>query len=185
MTDAQLLIAVNTVWVVFAAVLVMFMQAGFAFLEAGLTRMKNAARIAGKNVIILTVCTLIYWAVSSFGIAFGEGNALVGAEPLPAVGGLAARGRRGAVLVLHDGPGRAAPFQFVSPQGFAWRCMEHVALGQALGILRVRRVLHARLLDRLALDLGWRLAVRHRHADFAGSTVVHSWALSRRSPARC
>ncbi len=50
MTDAQLLIAVNTVWVVFAAVLVMFMQAGFAFLEAGLTRMKNAAHIAGKNV---------------------------------------------------------------------------------------------------------------------------------------
>ena len=35
-------IAANTVWVVVAAVLVMFMQAGFAFLEAGLTRMKNA-----------------------------------------------------------------------------------------------------------------------------------------------
>ncbi|MGH2922022.1 MAG: ammonium transporter, partial [Gaiellaceae bacterium] len=56
MTDAELLIAVNTVWVVIAAVLVMFMQAGFAFLEAGLTRMKNAAHIAGKNVLIFGVC---------------------------------------------------------------------------------------------------------------------------------
>ena len=42
MSKAEIIIAVNTVWVVVAAVLVMFMQAGFAFLEAGLTRMKNA-----------------------------------------------------------------------------------------------------------------------------------------------
>jgi Amt family ammonium transporter len=49
MKTTDLLIAANTVWVVVAAVLVMFMQAGFALLEAGLTRMKNAAHIAGKN----------------------------------------------------------------------------------------------------------------------------------------
>ena len=47
MGNKDLLIAANTVWVVIAAILVMFMQAGFAFLEAGLTRMKNAAHIAG------------------------------------------------------------------------------------------------------------------------------------------
>ena len=40
----------------------MFMQAGFAFLEAGLTRMKNAAHIAGKNVLIFGICSLVYWA---------------------------------------------------------------------------------------------------------------------------
>ena len=45
MSNSQLLIAANTIWVVVAAVLVMFMQAGFAFLEAGLTRMKNAASL--------------------------------------------------------------------------------------------------------------------------------------------
>ena len=77
MKTSDLVIAANTVWVVFAAVLVMFMQAGFAFLEAGLTRMKNAAHIAGKNVLIFGVCSLVYWAVG-FGIAFGEGNALIG-----------------------------------------------------------------------------------------------------------
>ena len=52
MKTADLLIAANTIWVVVTAVLVMFMQAGFAFLEAGLTRMKNAGHIAGKNVLI-------------------------------------------------------------------------------------------------------------------------------------
>ena len=56
MPSEDLLIAANTIWVVVAAVLVMFMQAGFAFLEAGLTRMKNAAHIAGKNVLIFGIC---------------------------------------------------------------------------------------------------------------------------------
>ena len=77
MKSADLLIAANTVWVVVAAVLVMFMQAGFAFLEAGLTRMKNAGHIAAKNVLIFGICSLLYWAVG-FGLAFGDGNAVIG-----------------------------------------------------------------------------------------------------------
>src|SRR5216110_3673509 len=70
---ADLLIAASTIWVVITAVLVMFMQAGFAFLEAGLTRMKNAGHIAGKNVLIFGLCSVIYWMVG-FGIAFGDGG---------------------------------------------------------------------------------------------------------------
>src|SRR5256885_3351721 len=81
MSNANLLIAANTIWVVVAAVLVMFMQAGFAFLEAGLTRMKNAAPIAGKNVLIFGICSLVYWAVG-FGIAFGDGNGVIGTHGL-------------------------------------------------------------------------------------------------------
>ena len=50
MTNEELLFAVSTLWVVLAAVLVIFMQAGFAFLEAGLTRMKNVGHVAAKNV---------------------------------------------------------------------------------------------------------------------------------------
>ena len=49
MSNHDLLVAASTIWVVVTAVLVMFMQAGFAFLEAGLTRMKNAGHIAGKS----------------------------------------------------------------------------------------------------------------------------------------
>ena len=73
MKTADVVIAANTVWVVVTAVLVMFMQAGFAFLEAGLTRMKNAGHIAGKNVLVFGLCSVIYWAVG-FGIAFGDGG---------------------------------------------------------------------------------------------------------------
>src|SRR5207244_13429837 len=80
-THHPLLIAANTLWVVVAAVLVMFMQAGFAFLEAGLTRMKNAAHIAGKNVLIFGLASLVYWLVA-FGLAFGPGNALRGTHGL-------------------------------------------------------------------------------------------------------
>src|SRR5438105_10466343 len=71
--NKDLLIAASTIWVVVTAVLVMFMQAGFAFLEAGLTRMKNAGHIAGKNVLIFGLCSVVYWMVG-FGIAFGDGG---------------------------------------------------------------------------------------------------------------
>src|SRR6266545_5130489 len=92
MTTKELLIAANTTWVVIAAVLVMFMQAGFAFLEAGLTRMKNAAHIAGKNVLIFGLCSLVYWAVG-FGLAFGDGNGLIGTHGFaPSVDALLAIG---------------------------------------------------------------------------------------------
>jgi Amt family ammonium transporter len=78
MTTKELTIATSTVWVIFAAVLVMFMQAGFAFLEAGLTRMKNVGHIAAKNVLIFALASLVYFVVG-YGIAFGDGgNGLVG-----------------------------------------------------------------------------------------------------------
>ena len=78
MTTEELAIAASTVWVIVAAILVMFMQAGFAFLEAGLTRMKNAGHIAAKNVLVLGIASLVYYLVG-YGIAFGDGgNGLVG-----------------------------------------------------------------------------------------------------------
>ena len=89
MKTADVVIAANTIWVVVAAVLVMFMQAGFAFLEAGLTRMKNAAHIAGKNVLVFGVASLVYWLVG-FGLAFGTGNGFVGTRGFaPSVDALA------------------------------------------------------------------------------------------------
>ena len=86
MRNADLVIAGNTIWVVVAAVLVMFMQAGFALLEAGMTRMKNAAHVAGKNVLTFALCSLVYWAVG-FGLAFGDGNSVIGTHGFfPSVG---------------------------------------------------------------------------------------------------
>ena len=78
MSTKELAFAASTVWVLIAAVLVLFMQAGFAFLEAGLTRMKNVGHIAAKNVLVLAIASIVYYVVG-FGIAFGDGgNGLVG-----------------------------------------------------------------------------------------------------------
>jgi Amt family ammonium transporter len=78
MSNEELLFAASTLWVVIAAVLVMFMQAGFAFLEAGLTRMKNVGHVAAKNVLIFALASIVYYLVG-YGMAFGDGGSgLVG-----------------------------------------------------------------------------------------------------------
>lgn len=76
-TPADLALAVDAVWVLVAGVLVIFMQAGFALLEAGLTRTKNAGHVAAKNLIVLAVASLAFWAVG-FAVAFGTGTPLFG-----------------------------------------------------------------------------------------------------------
>jgi ammonium transporter, Amt family len=67
----------DTVWVLFAAILVMFMQAGFAMLEAGFIRAKNSINVVMKNIMDFCFAAVTYWAVG-FAIMFGAGNALFG-----------------------------------------------------------------------------------------------------------
>jgi Amt family ammonium transporter len=66
-------VAADTVWVVTAACMVMFMQAGFAMLEVGFSRMKNVGTVVAKVVTNLSVSSISYWAVG-FGFAFGAGG---------------------------------------------------------------------------------------------------------------
>ena len=63
-------IGADTVWVVVAAVLVMFMQAGFAMLEVGFSRMKNVGTVVAKVITNFSVASISYWAMG-FAIAFG------------------------------------------------------------------------------------------------------------------
>jgi ammonium transporter, Amt family len=63
-------IYLDIVWVLFATVLVFLMQAGFAMLEAGATRAKNAANIIMKNVMDISIGSLVFWMVG-FGFMFG------------------------------------------------------------------------------------------------------------------
>lgn len=65
--------AVNTIWVLFGAALVFFMQAGFAMVEAGFTRAKNSGNIIMKNLLDLSIGSVVYWFVG-FGIMFGTGT---------------------------------------------------------------------------------------------------------------
>jgi Amt family ammonium transporter len=69
--------AENTIWVLVAAALVFFMQAGFAMVETGFTRAKNAGNIIMKNLMDFCLGTPIYWLVG-FGIMFGGTSALIG-----------------------------------------------------------------------------------------------------------
>ena len=67
----------DTIWTFVAAVLVFFMQAGFAMVEAGFTRAKNASNIMMKNLMDFSMGSIAYWAIG-FGIMFGAGNAFMG-----------------------------------------------------------------------------------------------------------
>ena len=62
--------ALDTVWVLLAAMLVFFMQPGFALVEAGFTRSKNTANILMKNFVDFMFGTVLFWFVG-FGIMFG------------------------------------------------------------------------------------------------------------------
>ncbi len=54
---------INTVWVLVAAFLVFFMQAGFALVESGFTRSKNAINIMMKNIMDFVMATIAFWAI--------------------------------------------------------------------------------------------------------------------------
>src|SRR2546430_8937918 len=153
----------------------MFMEAGFACLEAGLTRMKNAGHIAGKNVLIFGICSLVYWAVG-FGIAFGDGNFLIGTHGFfPSVNALISVGQK--------------PFDWFSEiPGAAGYLFEVVFAGVSLAIVWGAMAERAKLWVYFAFGgiftiiysiashwiwspHGWLFAKGMQ--DFAGSTVVH------------
>lgn len=72
-TVAELATGVNTVWMLLAAMLVFFMQPGFALVEAGFTRTKNTANILMKNLVDFMVGSLLFWFIG-FGFMFGVGG---------------------------------------------------------------------------------------------------------------
>ncbi|MEA5091413.1 hypothetical protein SDC9_34840 [bioreactor metagenome] len=63
--------SVDTIWVLLGAVLVFFMQAGFAMVETGFTRAKNAGNIVMKNMMDLSLGTVVFW-ILGFGLMFGK-----------------------------------------------------------------------------------------------------------------
>jgi Amt family ammonium transporter len=72
-TVGDLVSGLNTVWMLLAAMLVFFMQPGFALVEAGFTRSRNTANILMKNFCDFTFGSLLFWVIG-FGLMFGEGG---------------------------------------------------------------------------------------------------------------
>ena len=69
--------SLDTVWVLLAAMLVFWMQPGFALVEAGFTRSKNTANILMKNFVDFMVGSILFWFIG-FGIMHGTGNGFIG-----------------------------------------------------------------------------------------------------------
>lgn len=176
MSTTELAIATSTVWVVVAAILVIFMQAGFALLEAGLTRMKNVGHIAAKNALILALASIVYFLVG-FGIAFGDGgNGLVGGSGFfPAVDELLAVGQApfswfGAVPAAGAYLFQVA-FAAVS-LAIVWGAMaERTRLWVYLAFGVVFTLIYSVVAHWIWSPDGWLFSKGMQ--DFAGSTVVH------------
>jgi Amt family ammonium transporter len=67
----------NSLWLLIAAVLVIFMQAGFAFLEIGFSRGKNVGTVVAKILTNMSIAFVAYWAIG-YSLAFSGGNGVIG-----------------------------------------------------------------------------------------------------------
>ena len=76
-TIETLAASIDISWTLIGAALVFFMQAGFAMVETGLTRSKNAGNIIMKNLMDFCIGTPLYWFIG-YGIMFGGTGALIG-----------------------------------------------------------------------------------------------------------
>ena len=156
----------NSLWVMFSAVLVILMLGGFILLEAGSTRMKNAGHIAGKTIFTFGIASLVFWAVG-YGLIFGEGNGFFGLTDFFYSG------------YEIEGLGLSAPVFFLFQLAFAG-----ISLTIAFGGFAERAKLTAYILFAVLFSIlvypviahwiwggGW--LAEHGKQDFAGSTVVH------------
>src|SRR3989338_4488835 len=74
-------VAMDTLWTCVAAMLVFWMNAGFAMLEAGLQQAKNCVNICAKNFVVFAISSLAFWVIG-WGLMFEDGNSIIGLNGL-------------------------------------------------------------------------------------------------------
>lgn len=79
-------VALDTLWVLVAGMLVFFMNLGFGLVESGFCRAKNTVNIISKNFIVFAVSTIAFFAIG-WGLMFGDGNGILGLKGLFFVSG--------------------------------------------------------------------------------------------------
>ena len=177
MSPQELATAINTAWTLVAAFLVFFMQAGFAMVEAGFTRAKNAGNIVLKNLMDFCAGSVAYWVVG-FALMFGA----------------SAAGLIGTTGFFVPSAMPSIEWTGLSPQAF-W-IFQVVFAGTAAtivsGAMAERTKFAAYLLFSFLMAAiiypvvghwvwggGWLSRLSPAMKDFAGSTVVHgvgAWA---------
>jgi ammonium transporter, Amt family len=170
--------SINAMWVIVAACLVMFMQAGFLLLEVGFSRAKNAGAGVAKVIVNFSIASLCYWAVG-FALAFGG------------LGEIA--GDHGFFLDVGSSieqAGKSIPFvetYSISPAAFMFFqfvfCAVSLAIVWGATLERIKfsaYIIYAIIFSSVLYPVlshwifggGW-LQVNVGMQDFAGSTVVH------------
>ena len=165
--------AIETTWVVVAAVFVLFMQAGFLLLEVGFSRMKNAGTVVPKVLANLSVAALCYWAVG-FALAFGGAGWFAGTE------GTFLGTNNGDLFPAMAFSSATVPakffFQFVFcavSLAIVWgTTLERIKFGAYLIYAVVFSALIYPVISHWIFGGGW-LQASFGMQDFAGSTVVH------------
>lgn len=76
----------DTIWVLFTAMLVFFMNLGFALVESGFARSKNTVNILSKNFIVFAISSLAFWLIG-WGLMFSDGNSFLGLQGLIGLSG--------------------------------------------------------------------------------------------------
>jgi Amt family ammonium transporter len=188
-------IPLNLAWIVFSAFLVMFMQVGFAMVETGFTRAKNAVNTMAMNLLVYPIGVIGYWAMG-YGLMYGgfSGWPSLGSLPAPHrelgihVGqhhlGLLGAAKFALVDVAHD-PAHLAMFLFATvfmdtaatiPTGAMaerWKFSAFVVYGFFMSALLYPLYGNWVWGGGWLAQLGTAFGIGHGHVDFAGSSVVH------------
>ncbi|MFL5895602.1 MAG: ammonium transporter [Thermoleophilaceae bacterium] len=165
--------AVESTWVIVAAVFVLFMQAGFMFLEIGFSRQKNVGTIVPKILVNLSICAVVYWAIG-FALAFGGAGWFAGTH------GAFLNTSNGDLFPAMSFSAATVPakffFQFVfcaTSLAIVWgTTLERLKFGVYLIYAVVFSAVIYPVVSHWIFGGGW-LAKNFGMQDFAGSTVVH------------
>ncbi|AFZ46635.1 ammonium transporter [Cyanobacterium stanieri PCC 7202] len=179
-TLEELRVVLDSIFLLVASILVIFMNAGFGMLETGFCRQKNAVNILSKNLIVFAIATIVYWAI---GFAFMYGNSDNGFIGLA---GFFFDGVNGEPYGLDPYPEAVPPaIEFLFQVAFAATAATIVSGAVAERIKFDAFLIFSVLLVGISYPItgywtwgeGWLDGLGF--ADFAGSTIVHSvggWA---------
>ncbi|MGK7882562.1 MAG: ammonium transporter [Crocosphaera sp.] len=177
---AQLQGTLDAIWVLIAAILVIFMNAGFGMLETGFCRHKNAVNILSKNLIVFALATLAYWAIGYSLMFGGPENPIIGS------GGWFLSGEPATYGLDPFPAGLPISVAFLFQAAFAGTAATIVSGAVAERIKFNDFIVFSLLLVGISYPItghwvwtgnGWLASLGF--SDFAGSTVVHSvggWA---------
>ncbi len=163
---AGISIGLNTVWVLVAAFLVFFMQAGFGMVEAGFIRAKNTTNILTKNFLDFCMASIGFFAVG-YAFMFGTGNGFIGGS--------------GFLLFGAENPtSLPLPAFWLFQAAFCGAAATIVAGGMAERMKFPAYLIYSLLISSIVYPIvghwvwgdGW--LAKLGYLDFAGSSVVHT-----------